>query len=396
MKFDSTLTVVDIFSGAGGLSEGFKQAGFEALLGVDNYNFAVETYRNQHGHAIQCDAQKLTAARIRKETGNRNITVLTAGPPCQAFSSVAIAKLKSLKQNPDVRHPLNMLYMEFLRLVKDIRPPFFVMENVGRMFSIENGSIKREIEKELKGQYKVDFYYENVSDFGVPQARKRGIAIGNRLGIENPFLNPTHFDSKKEDMKRGMKKYVTTRDAILDLPKLKIGKGEEFVPYPEIDRRTLNSYAKERRINSEGVFNHTARKHGPKDLKIFKMLKPGQWISDLPKHYNRYRKDIFLDKYKKQSWNKPSSTILAHLSKDGLMFIHPDNRQNRSFTPREAARLQSFDDKFVFAGPRTEQFIQIGNAVPPLFGKVIAEGIKEAMKIKCTPAMRKNISSNKR
>jgi len=396
MKFDSNLTVVDIFSGAGGLSEGFKQAGFDVLLGVDNYDFAVETFRNQHGHAIQYDVRKLTAARIKKGIGNRNITVLTAGPPCQAFSSVAVAKLKSLKQNPDVRHPLNVLYREFLRLVKGLQPPFFVMENVGRMFSIENGSIKKEIEKELKGQYKVDFYYENVSDFGVPQARRRGIAIGNRLGIENPVFVPTHFDPKKESMPHGMKKYVAIRDAISDLPKLKIGEGEEFVSYPEIDKRTLSSYAKERRINSEGVFNHTARKHGKKDLKIFKMLKPGQWISDLPKNYNRYRRDIFLDKYKKQSWNKPSSTILAHLSKDGLMFIHPDNRQNRSFTPREAARLQSFDDDFVFAGPRTEQFIQIGNAVPPLFGKVIAEGIKESMKIKCAPVIRKNLSHNRR
>ena len=134
MKFDSNLTVVDIFSGAGGLSEGFKQAGFDVLLGVDNYDFAVETFRNQHGHAIQYDVRKLTAARIKKGIGNRNITVLTAGPPCQAFSSVAVAKLKSLKQNPDVRHPLNVLYREFLRLVKGLQPPFFVMENVGRMF----------------------------------------------------------------------------------------------------------------------------------------------------------------------------------------------------------------------------------------------------------------------
>lgn len=391
MKFNSNLTCVDIFSGAGGLSEGFKQAGFDALLGVDNYDFAVETYRNQHGHAIQCDVEKITATRIKKEIGNRNITVLIAGPPCQAFSTVAVAKLKSLKQNPDIRHPLNVLYREFLRLVKELRPPFFVMENVGRMFSIENGSIKKEIEKELKGQYRIDFYYENVSDFGVPQTRRRGIAIGNKLGIENPVFTPTHFDPKKENIVSGKKEYVTIKDAISDLPKLKSGRGKEFISYPKMDKRTLNSYAKERRIHSEGVFNHTTRKHGTKDLKIFKMLKPGQLINDLPKHYNRYRKDIFLDKYKKQSWNKLSSTILAHLSKDGLMFIHPDNRQNRSFTPREAARLQSFDDNFVFAGPRTEQFIQIGNAVPPLFGKVIAEGIKESMKIKHTLVIGKNL-----
>ena len=382
MKFDSNLTTVDIFSGAGGMSEGFKQAGFEVLLGVDNNDFAVETFRNQHGNAINCNVEKLTVARIKKEVGNREITVLTAGPPCQAFSSVAVAKLKSLKQNPNVRHPLNVLYREFLRLVKGVQPKFFVMENVGRMFSIENGSIKKEIEKELKGKYDVEFYYENVSNFGVPQTRRRGIAIGNSLGIKNPVLTRTHFDPKKRNMSRGMKEYVTIRDALSDLPKLKSGEGDEFSQYPKIDKRTLNRYAKERRLNSEIVYNHTARTHGKKDLKIFKMLKPGQWIDDLPKRYNRYRKDIFIDKYKKQSWNKPSSTILAHLSKDGLMFIHPDGRQNRSFTPREAARLQSFDDDFIFAGPRTHQFVQIGNAVPPLFGKVIAESIKNLLEQK--------------
>lgn len=395
MKFDSALTCVDIFSGAGGLSEGFKQAGFEVLLGVDHDEYAVKTFRKQHGNAIQCDVEKLTANRIRNEIGNRDITVLTAGPPCQAFSTVAVAKLKSLKQNPDVRHPLNVLYREFLRLVKDLKPPFFVMENVGRMFSIEHGSIKKEIEKELRGKYRVDFYYENVSDFGVPQTRRRGIAIGNRLGIENPVLEHTHFNPEKELMRHGMKEYVTIRNAISDLPKLKAGNGEEFTEYPEIDRRTLSDYAKQRRKNSNGVYNHTARNHGDKDLKIFKMLRPDQWISDLPKRYNRYRQDIFLDKYKKQTWDKPSSTILAHLSKDGLMFIHPDGRQNRSFTPREAARLQSFDDSFVFEGPRTQQFVQIGNAVPPLFANAVANAIKTSMKVKQTVSVR-HASRNRR
>jgi DNA (cytosine-5)-methyltransferase 1 len=110
------------------------------------------------------------------------------------------------------------------------------------------------------------------------------------------------------------------------------------------------------------------------------MLKPGQTIKDLPEDVNPYRSDIFKDKYKKQPLNKPSSTILAHLSKDGLMFIHPDKNQNRSLTPREAARLQSFDDTYILEGPKTSQYSQIGNAVPPVFAKIIAMSIMNILK----------------
>lgn len=384
----SPLTCIDLFSGAGGMSEGFRQAGFDILLGVDNDEHAVRTFRRHHGNAIKCDVRNLTAKMIRKETDGRKITVMTAGPPCQAFSTVAVAKLRSLNQDPSSRHPLNMLYREFLRLVKDIEPMFFVMENVGRMFSLDNGLIKNKVEKELRGKYNVNFYYENVNNFGVPQSRKRGIAIGNRLGIENPHFDHTYFDPNGP-IPRGGREFVTVRDAISDLPRLTAGKGEEFVEYPLMDRRTLSGYARSRRRDSNGVHNHTSRLHNSKDLTIFRKLKPGQWISDLPKRYNRYRQDAFLDKYKKQVWDGPATTILAHLSKDGLMFIHPDGRQNRSLTPREAARLQSFDDNYVFEGPRTNQFIQIGNAVPPLFAKAIADAISNLMLIKHVPRSRR-------
>ena len=379
MKFDSNLTTVDIFSGAGGMSEGFKQAGFEVLLGVDNNDFAVETFRNQHGNAINCNVEKLTVARIKKEVGNREITVLTAGPPCQAFSSVAVAKLKSLKQNPNVRHPLNVLYREFLRLVKGVQPKFFVMENVPRMFSIDDGIVKSEIERELKGKYHVSFYKEDVASFGVPQFRKRVLAIGNRLGLENPKLNHSHF-APHIAKQNGKKPFATVRNAISDLPKLKILQGESFVPYENKDN--LTEYQKKMRKNSDGIYEHVTRSHNERDLEIFSLLKPGQWIKDLPKGMNPYREDIFQDRFKKLPWDAPSYTIIAHISKDGLMHIHPDKRQNRSITPREAARLQSFDDDFIFAGPRTHQFVQIGNAVPPLFGKVIAESIKNLLEQK--------------
>lgn len=379
MQFDSRLTVVDLFCGAGGMSEGFKRAGFDVILGVDCDPWAVKTYNKYHGKAIECRIETLTANKIRKEIGDREITVLAGGPPCQAFSNVAIPKLKHLKRSTTRSHPLNKLYKDFLRLVKDLKPPFFVIENVGRMFSMSDGAIRKEIEKELQGKYEVSFYYENVANFGVPQSRKRGLAIGNRIGVPNPVLEHTHFDPEK-GIPEGKKAFETVRAAISDLPKIKSGRGSDFVSYPKVKK--ISEYAYQRREKSDGVYHHLARNHSKRDLKIFKMLDPGQRICDLPEKFNPYRKDIFEDKFKKQSWKKPSSTILAHLSRDGLMFIHPDGSQNRSFTPREAARLQSFDDRYVFEGSKTKQFIQIGNAVPPLFAESIARAITESTRIK--------------
>ena len=386
-------TAVDLFCGAGGLSEGFRQAGFETLLGVDCDPFSVKTFRKNHGKAIECRIENLTANRIRKEINQREITVLTAGPPCQAFSTIAVAKLKSLKRSTTCRHPLNQLYKEFLRLVKDLKPAFFVMENVERMFSITDGIIKNKIESELKRKYKIDFYFENVKNFGVPQSRKRGIIIGNRLGLPNPVLKHTHYDPTNDQKPHGRKPYETVRNAIADLPGIKPGHGSEFMKYPKAD--LLTTYQKKRRKGSKGVFHHTAREHNKRDLKIFKMLSPGSCIKDLPKRYNPYRRDAFPDRFKKQPWNRPSSTIIAHISKDGLMHIHPDGRQNRTITAREAARLQSFDDTYIFEGPRTKQYVQIGNAVPPLFAKTIALGILESLTIRCKPRIRNYLRNHK-
>lgn len=393
MKNADTLTVCDLFCGAGGLSEGFRQAGFDVLLGIDCDPWAVKTYRKYHGKAIEGRIEDVTGSMIRKETGNREITVLAGGPPCQAFSNVAMPKLKDLGRSTTRSHPLNKLYRDFLRLVKDLQPAFFVIENVGRMFSMSDGAIRKEIEKELEEKYDVSFYYENVVNFGVPQSRKRGLAIGNRIGVSNPILEHTHYDPEK-GIPEGKKPFETLCTSISDFPRIKAGGGKEFMSYT--GTKKISDYALERRIGSNGVYNHIARGHNERDLKIFKMLKPGQNISDLPARYNPYRRDIFEDKYKKQNWKKPSSTILAHLSKDGLMFIHPDRTQNRSFTPREAARLQSFDDRYIFEGPRTQQFIQIGNAVPPLFAKAIANAIMDVMKIKVAPEISRFSSMHNR
>lgn len=372
-KLKSKVTAVDIFCGCGGLSQGFTKAGFDVLLGVDCDPWAIETYNRHHkNRGVMKDITDVDAKFIYSQTGQEKIDILIGGPPCQAFSSVGIAKWRSLGRPGTLDHPLNNLYREFLRLVKEIKPSFFLIENVERMLSISEGTVKKAIESELNETYCVNFYRKDAADFGVPQHRKRAIIIGNKLGIRNPELDPTHGESPAD-----RKRHISLKDAISDLPSIRVGGGMPFMKYTK--NHEISGYAKKRRAKSPGIFNHISRDHNSRDIKIFNMLKPGQTSKDLPTGIIPYRNDIFTDKYKKQKWDSPSTTIMAHLSKDGLMYIHPDRTQSRTLTPREAARLQSFDDSFVFEGYQTHQFRQIGNAVPPLFAHFIAKKIKRSI-----------------
>ena len=197
-KLRTNLTLVDLFCGAGGLSEGFRQTGFETLLGIDCDDWASKTFEKYHGKVLCDKIENISVNKIIKEIHGREVTVLAGGPPCQAFSTIACAKLRSMGRSTNMRHPLNSLYKEFFRLVKGIRPKFFVMENVPRMFSISDGIVKTEIERELRGKYSVSFYKEDVTSFGVPQFRKRVLAIGNRLGLENQKIKHTHIESNTD------------------------------------------------------------------------------------------------------------------------------------------------------------------------------------------------------
>ena len=283
---------VDLFCGAGGLSEGFKQAGFDNLLGIDSDEWAVATYRQLHGKARREQIQDVNVDYIFKETGTEEIDVILGGPPCQAFSSIAVAKWRALGIPSTVQHPVNQLYTAgLLRIVLDVKPKFFVMENVERMLSIDEGTVKHDIEARLQNIYKTSFYKFDVADFGVPQYRKRALVIGNKLGIPNPVIETTH--SKDDAAKR---RRITVREAIADLPRLQAGRGEEKTEYPH--RVPVSQYAREHHAGSTRVYNHIARLHNKRDLKIFSMLRPGQWIGHLPARCNPYRKDIFPDKYK--------------------------------------------------------------------------------------------------
>jgi DNA (cytosine-5)-methyltransferase 1 len=386
-------SVVDLFAGPGGLGEGFRQAGFFVAAAVDNDEYAYRTLSLNAGQR----GSLVIKQNVRKLKLSGKVDVVVGGPPCQGFSNVGIPKIKHyrLKQKgrKRVRDPRRTLYREFVRIVADLRPQFLVMENVPTLFTFRGGEVKDEIIKQFKlVGYDVSPTLLNAADYGVPQIRKRAFFIGNRMGMENPVPKPTNMDwqlrpqLRLEDETHKLPDLVDVRDAISDLPPLDPGAGADEMSYPLPE--ALTPYQSWAREGSPSLFNHIARNHSDRDREIFRTLKEGQKMSDLPPRMRPYRADIFADKIKKQSWNRPSSTILSHMQKDGLMYVHPDGSQARTFTPREAARLQSFPDWFRFCGPMTQQFKQIGNAVPPLLAKQIAESIRPLLKPVERPTVR--------
>jgi len=359
-------------------------ARFCVLAAVDIDRDGLGTFHaNFPEAAILCkDIRTLNGMELLGLSGlsKGEIDVIGGGPPCQGFSTVGRVKIASLVrkgawklQNGNPRlidDPRNLLYKEFIRLVKECKPKFFVMENVVGMASYRNGELMGEIKHEFEtAGYVVNHRPLDAASFGVPQHRKRIFFIGNRLGLPNPF--PDGENDLAEN-------FVSVWDAIGDLPVLRAGGGTETMEY---NRPAFHEYQEWAREGSTNVHNHIARPHKPRDIETFRQMKPGDKWKDLPQKYRDmygYREDIFGDKFKRL-WkkNRPSWTVTAHLCKDGYVYIHPT--QSRTLTVREAARLQSFPDSFVFKGSRTSQFRQVGNAVPPLLAKAVAKCVKRAL-----------------
>ena len=388
--------LIDIFAAPGGLSLGFSLAGFRPLAAVDSDMNGVDTISyNFLDTMVFCrDVRELDGKWLLDEVGmsRGDVDVLAGSPPCQGFSIVGRVKIASLirkgiwkleKGNPRlIDDPRNLLYKEFVRMVEEIAPKFFVMENVHGMRSYRNGNLVDEILNEFDAAgYRTDCRVLNAAEYGVPQQRKRLFFMGNRLGLPNPFPEKTHSIYSAPDECSGdctvLMDAVTVWEAIGDLPPLKEGEGEEVTHY---NHPPSNHYQTWSRKRSSKVFNHVARSHRQRDLDTFNSMKPGDKWKDLRQEYRDlygYRDDIFNDKFKRLWKDRPSWTVTAHLHKDGYVYIHPT--QPRTITVREAARLQSFPDIFRFMGSRTHQFMQVGNAVPPLLAKAVAGGIGKAL-----------------
>ena len=391
-------TFIDLFAGCGGLSEGFYKQGYKALAHVEINPVACETLKERMLYYGYNDVEKAVLnvditrpdilECIDEVVSGQKVDIIIGGPPCQAYSSLGKAKDDNAMQND----PRNFLFENYVKVLEHYRPKFFVFENVLGMLSARvNGElIVNRIIKGLGNQYKVIFDPNinvlNSANYGVPQIRKRVIILGVRKDLEiipediYKSIKKTHYDPEMEDgQRKKLKKYVTVQDAIGDLPKLVPGAGSKTIQH---SYKRDNDFLKLMGSDENSVLmDHVARNHNDKDILRYKEMAKNHWtfkeLLEKRPDLRHEKARVFGNSYVVQWWDLPSKTIIAHLYKDGNQFIHPDAEQGRTITVREAARLQSFPDDFVFCGSRTDQYKQIGNAVPPLFAEAIAKGMRK-------------------
>ena len=381
---------------------GFKMAGFHPVATLDSFGPGTDTYRRNFPdvppeHVICSDASApnaiddfLDATALKRG----RVKVVVGGPPCQGFSVAGRVKLASLESKQNARKnprfiedPRNLLYKSFIEFVRHLQPEVVVIENVTGMLSYKNGAVVDEIKGTLKsiGYPECDHRVLNAADYGVPQMRRRVFFMAGKKGMKIAWPEPTHITRTGSDslLPRTTRPHVTVWDAISDLPRIsRPEKGDRL----ENSRRKYSSgpscsFQRSMRGSLSHVENNITRWHRKKDLKVFKKMHNGDKWADLSDENRRmigYSDKSFNDKWRRLPMDKPSWTVTSHLSRDGYMFIHPT--QCRTISVREAARLQSFPDQFVFKGSRSAQFQQIGNAVPPLLAAAIARAVNKLLK----------------
>jgi DNA (cytosine-5)-methyltransferase 1 len=379
--------LIDLFCGCGGFSLGMERAGFRVLAAIDFNAEAIATFHRNllHvPHALQKDLTKFRPQELAKLIGTDSVDVIVGGPPCQGFSTARQRDGANHGRERLVDDKRRHLYREFLRYVDYFRPKVFVMENVLGIRTAAGGEYFTRVQKEsrLLG-YRVHSQVEDAWELGVPQKRRRQLIIGVQ-GKLSGYFSPELSPSPRA------RPHTPLGAAIGDLPVLRAGDGEYECEY-DMPRRTQNlrNHGKDARNylfsvleieQASKLTNHVARPHSDRDLRDFARLREGENSATAMRKRGikfefPYDKSSFKDRYTRQSRQGACSTIVAHLSKDGLMFIHPT--QNRSLTPREAARIQSFPDWFEFPTARTHAFRLIGNAVPPLIGEAVGLAIAE-------------------
>ena len=418
---------IDLFAGAGGLSEGFIRAGFQPVANIEMnpdaantlktrlvywhlrnkgeltpyYSYLRDKIARDELYALVPEDVlstvlnytmneknlkeifKLIDDKLQKQGGDKHIHLIIGGPPCQAYSIVGRAKQRRLDElaqknggqsDDDERKYLYVLYCHFLRHYK---PDMFVFENVPGLLSMDNGRHWDAIKKMLLGAgYNIEFKELNARDFGVPQERKRIIIIGWRKGTQYHY---PEFQQVKANW--------TISDVLAGLPSIQAG--EESKSYLCGRKK---KYVTEYLWTTGDVLTwHVARQHNARDREIYK-LAIKEWLNegkhrrlsyrDVPEHLRTHKNQTdFQDRFKVVAPDIPyCHTMLAHISRDGHYFIHPDINQARSLTVREAARIQTFPDSYFFEGSRTSAFTQIGNAVPPLMAQRIAELLMRQLK----------------
>lgn len=377
---------VDLFAGAGGFGLGFQMSGrFAPICSVEKDLWAVETLRANNQHEIvHADITKISSKKSIESICKERPDVIIGGPPCQGFSMAG---------KGDPSDPRNALFRYFVKWVKILKPKVFVMENVAGLLIRKNADGENVIDiiKEAftKAGYECRIWTLNAADYGVPQLRQRVVIIGTRLGQKMTLPVSTH--SMKESV--GLPPYITAWEALSDLPRIAAREGSEFMEY---DREATNDYQRQCRVGSDGVYNHVAMLHTPRLVSRFQNILDGGSVSELPDELKVRKRNgngelsesYYSSNYRHIEPNQVSFTIPASFYST---FIHPFIPRN--ITAREAARIQSFPDWYVFKGKRTlissklmtklgkddqnhlSQYNQIGNAVPPLLAKAIAESV---------------------
>ncbi|MDO4203800.1 MAG: DNA cytosine methyltransferase [Selenomonadaceae bacterium] len=389
----NVLTMLDLFAGAGGLSEGLSEAGFHGLFASEIVPIYAETYKKNHPSArvLTADIRTLDANRIREELGLQKgeLDLLAGGPPCQGFSINAPVR--------SVFDQRNHLFKEYLRFVEAFQPRAVLIENVPGLVSFEHGATLHAILDSLAELgYGADVRILGAAYYGVPQMRWRAIIIGVRgkdiptMAFPEPIYHApirpnfaTTFDGQvlvKYPSEMASSRFTTVQEAIGDLPPLKAG--EKGVAIKEYMCDPLCDYQRRLRVGSSGVYNHEAPKLSKINLERLKFIKPGGNWTDIPDHMlpkgmQSARKSDHTKRYGRVEPNGLASTILTKCDPHWGAFFHYE--QERSFTVREAARIQSFPDHYIFTGSQAEQFAQVGNAVPPLLAEAVGLAIKSIL-----------------
>lgn len=370
--WDSTVAVVDMFSGAGGLSYGFDSVpGMSVVAAFERDPMACETHRaNMGAPVVGGDVADVGSFRsVLTGLGVRRVDVLAGGPPCQGFSRLGKGALRKMAlsdgRKVDTEDERNWMFRHFMWAVRELSPQVVVIENVPEMLRYDG------IIEEIAGVFEdLDYSFRplelNARDYGVPQRRRRLFMVACKDGREVQTPTPVAGRARR-----------TLRQAIGDLPPVGPAQLEEVLAWERPERPNPYLSGEMRRGlrgNAARVVNdHVTRYHGPEDLAAFRCMPEGAMYASVPEELRRYRDDIFVDKYHRMTYDEPAWTVTAHIAKDGYKYIHPE--QDRTLSVREAARVQSFPDRFRFAGARTHRFAQIGNAVPPLLARALGKSL---------------------